>query len=139
MSEAELLNMIHMHEESGLYILPCGSIPPNPAELLGSESMRRLLTLVGVSFNHVVIDSPPSASFTDAVLVSSLVDGVILVAHGGKTSRNVVRRTRQILRDAGGRILGVVLNNLQVSKHDYYYYQSYYSKDYYSASAGDNA
>lgn len=137
MSEAELLNMIHMHEESGLYILPCGSIPPNPAELLGSESMRRLLALVSASFNHVVIDSPPSASFTDAVLVSSLVDGVILVTHGGKTSRNIVRRTRQIIRDAGGRLLGVVLNNLQVSKHDYYYYQSYYSKDYYSAPAGE--
>jgi Mrp family chromosome partitioning ATPase len=99
--------------------------------------MRQLFTLVSASFNHVVIDSPPSASFTDAVLVASLVDGVILVTHGGKTSRNVVRRTRQILQDAGGRILGVVLNNLHVSKHDYYY-QSYYSKDYYSASEGAN-
>jgi len=125
MTEAEVLAFVQYHEESGLYVLPSGRIPPNPAELLGSDQIRSLIAVLESNFTHVVIDSPPVASFTDGVLLSSLADGVLLVVHGGSASRHIVRRSRQLLVDVGAKIFGVVLNNVNVSRHDYYYYQSY--------------
>ena len=135
-SEAEILSMVQQHEASGLYVLNAGPIPPNPAELLGSDQMRRVLKVFSNTFTHVVLDTPPTASFTDSVLLSTLVDGVLLVVHGGRSSRQVVRRTKQILQDVGAKILGVVLNNVNVQSSDYYYYyQQYYYKSYYGGEA----
>jgi capsular exopolysaccharide synthesis family protein len=131
MSEAEMLNLIIQHQESGLNLLPSGAIPPNPAELLGSEQMRRLIKTLELTFDQIIIDSPPIGSFTDGVLASTLVDGVLLVVHSGRTSRSVARRTRQILQDVGAKVFGVVLNNVNLREHDYYYYQSYQSNSYY--------
>jgi capsular exopolysaccharide synthesis family protein len=112
-------------------------VPPNPAELLGSDQMRKLIEILSVAFTHIVIDSPPISSFTDGVLIGSMVDGVLLVVHGGKSSRDVVRRSRQLLLDVGAKIVGVVLNNVSIHSHDYYYYhQRYYHQSYYS-SEGD--
>jgi capsular exopolysaccharide synthesis family protein len=135
LSEAEMLSVIKEHEATGLHILTSGAVPPNPAELIGSEQMRRLLKSLESTFTHVIIDSPPIGSFTDGVLASTLVDGVLLVVHGGKTSRAVVRRARQLLQDVGAKVFGVVLNNVNLREHDYYYYRSYYSQSYYSADA----
>jgi capsular exopolysaccharide synthesis family protein len=132
MTEAEVFSIIEQHEQSGLYLLTAGPIPPNPAELIGSEQMRRLISSLEPSFNHIVIDSPPIASFTDGVLISSIVDGVLLVVHGGKSTRDVVRRSQQLLHDVGAKIFGVVLNNVHLRPHDYYYYQSYYQQSYYN-------
>ena len=129
MTEAEMLNLVQLHEESGLYVLPSGRIPPNPAELLGSDQIRGVMKVLESTFTHVVIDSPPIASFTDGVLLSSLADGVLLVVHGGAASRHIVRRARQMLTEVGAKIFGVVLNNVTVSRHDYYYtkkYEQYY-------------
>jgi polysaccharide biosynthesis transport protein len=136
MSEAEMLNLIIQQSESGLHLLPSGAIPPNPAELLGSEQMRRLISTLEQTFNHIIIDTPPIGSFTDGVLASTLVDGVLLVVHSGKTSRSVARRTRQILQDVGAKVFGVVLNNVNLREHDYYYYQSYQSNSYYKTDHG---
>jgi Mrp family chromosome partitioning ATPase len=86
----------------------------------------------------VVVDSPPVSSFTDGVLISTMVDGVLLVVHGGKSSRYVVRRSRQLLQDVGAKIFGVVLNNTPVQSHDYYYYQSYYGQKYYDKGEAAN-
>jgi capsular exopolysaccharide synthesis family protein len=123
-----------------LHLLTSGPIPPNPAELIGSEQMRRLIKMLERNFTHVVIDSPPIASFTDGVLVSSLVDGVLLVVHAGKSSRGIVRRSRQLLHDVGAKIFGVVLNNVNVKSQDgYYYYQSYYHQSYYHRDDEDDA
>jgi succinoglycan biosynthesis transport protein ExoP len=130
-SESEILSMINQYKDTNLYLLPSGAIPPNPAELLGSEQMRRLLLVAGESFNYIVIDSPPIASFTDGVVISSIVDGVLLVVHGCKTSRQVVRRTRQMLQEVGAKIIGVVLNKINVRSHDYYYYHHHNYKGYY--------
>jgi capsular exopolysaccharide synthesis family protein len=128
----EILNIIQYENDSKLHLLPSGPIPPNPAELIGSEQMAKLLKTMGENFTHVVVDSPPIASFTDGVLVASMVDGVILVVHSGKSSRNVVRRSRQLLQDINAKIFGVVLNNVNLRSQDsYYYYQSYYHRDYY--------
>jgi capsular exopolysaccharide synthesis family protein len=138
MTETEMFNLITPHEPTGLYLLPSGAIPPNPAELIGSEEMRRLMTALKSSFTHIIIDSPPVASFTDSVLISSLVDGVVLVVHGGRASRGIVRRSRQVLQDVGAKIFGVVLNNVSLDSTDYYY--KYYYHHYYTAEGnGRNA
>ncbi|HEY0077464.1 MAG TPA: polysaccharide biosynthesis tyrosine autokinase [Pyrinomonadaceae bacterium] len=113
-----------------LKVLTSGTIPPNPAELLGSNEMRRLLNVLSDKFTHIVIDSPPAISFTDASILSTLVDGVMLVVHGGRSSRAVVRRAKQQLVDVGANIFGVVLNNVKLDSPDYYYagyYSSYYA------------
>jgi capsular exopolysaccharide synthesis family protein len=123
--DAEVLAMVSKEEGTGLHVLTAGPIPPNPAELLGSDQMRRLLVTLQSQFNHVVVDSPPVSSFTDGVLISTMVDGVLLVVHGGKSSRHMVKRSRQLLQDVGAKIFGVVLNNVNLESHDYYYYQRY--------------
>jgi len=115
-----------------LKILTCGPVPPNPAELLGSDEMRKLLNILSEKYAHIIIDSPPAISFTDASILSTMVDGVILVVHGGRSSRAVVRRAKQQLLDVGAHIFGVVLNNVKVETHDYYYsryYSNYYQSD----------
>ncbi len=132
MGASQILEIIQYDEDTKLNLLPSGPIPPNPAELIGSEQMSNLLKKLQDHFTHVVVDSPPIASFTDGVLVASMVDGVILVVHSGKSSRQVVRRSRQLLQEIGAKIFGVVLNNVNLRSHDNsYYYQSYYHRDYY--------
>jgi capsular exopolysaccharide synthesis family protein len=121
--------------QSNLKFLTSGPVPPNPAELLGSDEMRRLLGVLTERFAHVVIDSPPAISFTDASILSTMVDGVVLVVHGGRSSRAVVRRAKQQLLDVGAHIFGVVLNNVKVETQDYYYSGYYRSGEY---EEGDN-
>ena len=129
----DMLRSVVRDVSSGLFIMPSGPVPPNPAELLGSDQMRKLLATLSEKFTHIVIDSPPVNSFTDGVLIGSMVDGVLLVVHGGKSSRDVVRRSRQLLLDVGAKIVGVVLNNVSVRSHEYYYYyQRYYHQSYYT-------
>jgi capsular exopolysaccharide synthesis family protein len=136
MTKEEMLATIARDEVSGLYVLTSGPVPPNPAELLGSDQMRKLIDLLGQHFTHIVIDSPPINSFTDGVLIASIVDGVLLVVHGGKSSRGVVRRSRQLLLDIGAKIVGVVLNNVSSRSHDYYYYhRRYYNDNYYNSDS----
>lgn len=132
MKEKEVMDIIQYDEVAKLNLLPSGPVPPNPAELIGSEQMSNLLKLMQKRFTHVVVDSPPIASFTDGVLIASMVDGVILVVHSGKSSRQVVRRSKQLLNDIGAKIFGVVLNNVNLRSQDnYYYYQSYYHRSNY--------
>jgi polysaccharide biosynthesis transport protein len=117
--------------QPNLKFLTSGPVPPNPAELLGSDEMRRLLGILSERFTHIVIDSPPAISFTDASILSTMVDGVVLVVHGGRSSRAVVRRAKQQLLDVGAHIFGVVLNNVKLETQDYYYsgyYSSYYTE-----------
>lgn len=133
LNDTEILNVIKTDEGTKLNLLTSGPIPPNPAELIGSEQMANLLKTLQKHFTHVVVDSPPITSFTDGVLIASMVDGVILVVHSGKSSRQVVRRAKQLLQDVGAKIFGVVLNNVNLRSQDnYYYYQSYYHRDSYN-------
>jgi Mrp family chromosome partitioning ATPase len=91
--------------------------------------MKNLLQTLSANFDHIVIDSPPIANITDGVLLSTLVDGVVLVVHGGHSSRDLVKRARQLLRGVGARIFGVVLNNVKVYEPGYYY-NGYYRNPY---------
>ncbi len=126
-----MLSHIEQTREHNLSILPAGPIPPNPAELLGSDQMHRLIAAVKPSFTYIIIDSPPVASFTDGVLISSIVDGTLLVVHAGKAARAIIQRSRRILQEVGAKIFGVVLNNVNLSRQDYYY-KNYYQNGYYN-------
>ncbi|RMG07295.1 MAG: polysaccharide biosynthesis tyrosine autokinase, partial [Acidobacteria bacterium] len=128
----KVLDSIYFDMSSRLYLLPSGPVPPNPAELIGSAQMSTLMEIFQKEFTHVIIDSPPIASFTDGVLIAAMVDGVIMVVHSAKTSRQIVRRSCQLIQDVGAKIFGVLLNNVNISSQDnYYYYQSYYYNSYY--------
>ncbi len=132
LTDADVNSAIKQDEKSKLFLLTSGPIPPNPAELVGSEQMASLLRVLQTKFTHVVVDSPPIASFTDGVLIASMVDGVILVVNAGRSSRQVVKRSRQLLHEIGAKIFGVVLNNVNLNNKDnYYYYQSYYHRSNY--------
>ena len=145
--EKNLDSLLQVYSKTpNLKVLTSGPVPPNPAELLGSEEMRRLLGILSERFAHIIIDSPPAISFTDASILSTMVDGVMLVVHGGRSSRAVVRRAKQQLLDVGAHIFGVVLNNVKFEQQDYYYsgyYSNYYSTetdtDSKNASAGETA
>ncbi|HET9525867.1 MAG TPA: polysaccharide biosynthesis tyrosine autokinase [Pyrinomonadaceae bacterium] len=144
--EKDLDNLLQVFAKTpNLKILTSGPVPPNPAELLGSDEMRRLLGQLSERFAHIIIDSPPAISFTDASILSTMVDGVMLVVHGGRSSRAVVRRAKQQLLDVGAHIFGVVLNNVKLEQQDYYYsgyYSNYYSTETDSGrdpSAGETA
>jgi polysaccharide biosynthesis transport protein len=112
-----------------LSLLPCGPIPPNPAELIISDRMKEMLKELSLRYDHIIIDSPPLINVTDPVILSTMVDGVILVVHGGKSTRDIVRRARQELATVGAKIFGVVLNNVDLRREGYdnYYYNRYYS------------
>jgi succinoglycan biosynthesis transport protein ExoP len=112
---------------SNLKIMTSGYLPSNPAELLGSEEMALFLSRARERFNHVIIDSPPSVSFADGAIISTLVDGVVIVVHGGKSSRAVVRHLINRLTGVGARICGTVLNNVKPQPYDYYYNSYYYN------------
>lgn len=112
-------------------VITSGPIPPNPAELLSSNEMKNLLTYLRGNFNHVIIDSPPAISFTDAAVLSTLVDGVIMVAMAGKSSIQLIRRFKQRLSSVGTRIYGVVLNGIKPDSFEYGYYGYGYEYSYY--------
>jgi succinoglycan biosynthesis transport protein ExoP len=139
--EGETLSAIQQDKVSGVYVLTAGPLPPNPAELVGSEQMMKLISSLTNNFAHVIIDSPPVAAFTDGVLIASMVEGVLMVVQSGKSSRKIVSRARKLLQDVGARIIGVVLNKADASPHSEYYYTSLYSHYHYgtetkSASTG---
>lgn len=131
--ESDIDGLLQSYDKMpNLKILTSGPVPPNPAELLGSDEMRKVLASLSERFAHIIVDSPPAISFTDAAILSTLVDGVILVVHGGHSSRAVVRRAKQQLVDVGAHIFGVVLNKVKLEAEDYYY--GYYSRYYYGES-----
>ena len=115
-------------------------MPPNPADLLGSETMRQTLNALVADFRFIVIDSAPLIPVTDSILLATQVDGVILVARADGVSRNVVRKARERLDYVNAKILGVVLNGIDVFDAEYgeyrYVYQSHYNR-YAEKSAED--
>ena len=119
-----------------LKVITSGPIPPNPAELLSSNEMKNLLQFLSGRYRHVIIDSPPAISFTDAAILSTLVDGVVLVAMANKSSIHLMRRFKQRLGAIGARIYGVVLNGIKSGSVEYEYYGAGYY-NYYKHSETD--
>ncbi|HXG91037.1 MAG TPA: polysaccharide biosynthesis tyrosine autokinase [Blastocatellia bacterium] len=126
--DVEIDKLIQPLSIKNVSLLPCGPIPPNPAELISSDKMKNMLAQLAERYDHILIDSPPLMNVTDPVILSKMVDGVMLVVHGGKSSRQVVRRARQELASVGAKIFGVVLNNVDLRNEGYddYYYARYY-------------
>lgn len=108
-----------------LFVLPSGPVPPNPSELLASQSMKATLEQFKADYDVVIFDTPPVLAVTDSIIVSSLCQGVLLVVHAGKVKSELVRKAKSSLEHVNARILGVVLNNTKSRKGDkynYYYY-----------------
>ncbi len=111
-----------------LFVLAAGSPPPNPAELLASSNMKDVLNELRQQFDHVVIDTPPTLSVTDAVVLSPRVDAIILVIRSGQTTKQALRRARDILMQVNAHVTGVLLNAVDLTSPDYYYYYEYQGK-----------
>lgn len=127
--QKEIDSSILPTDEKNLYILPAGSIPPNPSELIGSNRTEFLLDQLKQRFDIVILDTSPVMPASDALLLGAQVDGVLLVVKTGHTNRNTVKDTVQQLRNAKANLLGVLLNQADIRKDNYYkYYQSYYGE-----------
>ncbi|MGH9602332.1 MAG: GumC family protein [Terriglobales bacterium] len=120
-----------------LFVLPAGPPPPQPAELLGSALMQKYLAEWRKQFDHIVVDTPPTVSVTDAVLLSVEADAVILVIRSGQTTKEALRRARDLLLQVNARVMGVVVNAVDLRAAGSYYYYYYGSKygHYYSDSS----
>lgn len=121
-----------------LKVITSGPIPPNPAELLSSNEMKNLLQFLRGRYKHIIIDSPPAISFTDAAILSTLVDGVVIVAMAGKSSIHLMRRFKHRLGNIGARIYGVVLNGIKAGSMEYDYYGTGYY-EYYAKGETDES
>jgi len=111
-----------------LFVLPAGTPPPNPAELLASSNLKDVLDQLKEQYDHIVIDTPPSLSVTDAVVLSPRADAVVLVIRSGQTTKQALRRSRDILMQVNAKVVGVLLNAVDLSSPDYYYYYEYQGK-----------
>ena len=124
-----------------LWSVPAGPVPPSPADLLHSERFRRFLDELSERFDRVIIDSPPLAAVTDSAVLSTLVDGTVFVVRAFKTSKQLARQGLRTLHDVDARVVGAVLNAVNLNKHEYSYYHYYYYKreGYRPLSANDGA
>ena len=113
-----------------LSALTTGPVPPSPADLLSSHRMREAISELRHRFKFIVIDSPPIMAATDAVILSALTDGVLLIVRSGETPKEAFARARDLLVAVKARLLGVVLNAVDSSAPDYYYSYRYYPYAY---------
>jgi capsular exopolysaccharide synthesis family protein len=121
-------------EIPNLSVLPAGPIPPNPAELLHSEAFTSLLKELGRRYDRIILDSPPIVAVTDATVLSTLVDGVLLVVRGFSTSIDVVRFGAKTISEVSAKLTGVILNAINLDHQEYKYYYYYYRRSgYYGA------
>jgi polysaccharide biosynthesis transport protein len=127
--ERDYDDVIKTTEIPNLSVLPCGPLPPNPAELLMSHRFQLVLAELAKRFDRVILDSPPLQLVTDAVVLSKQADGVIIVVHADKTLREDAKRAARQIRHVGGTIFGIVVNAIDDSRSTYYYgkYGAYYS------------
>ena len=114
----ELKDAIQPTAVKGLFLLSAGVNPPNPSELLGSKKMREVLAAVESVYDHVLIDSAPILPVSDTVVLSTMVDGVVVVASAG-TAKKLVRDACYRIFHVGAKMLGVVLNNVDAEQQRY--------------------
>jgi len=122
----DYINYIRKGPLDGLDIITCGAIPPNPSELLGSNQMKQLVDELRGDYDLVILDSPPVCNVTDAALLSTIVDGTILVASSGTVEINSLKIAKELLLKVNANILGVVLNKLNKNSKGNSYYNYYY-------------
>lgn len=124
--------------EFEFYAIPSGPTSNSPTELLASNKFKEMLKVLRDEYDVIIIDTPPLINVIDASIISSNIDGAVIVVEAGNTNYKVVQKTRDKLLASGTRILGVVLNKVDKSKNSYGYYK--YGKDYgYGYSYGENS
>lgn len=126
--------IIKKTEVPNLYYIPSGPIPPNPSELLGSSLFKAMMESLEKKFDHILLDSPPLLGFADSLILSTTVDGVVLVVLGGKTPKETLQRAKEVLYQINAKILGVVINRVDIQRGNYGYY--YYRYHYYYGKEG---
>ncbi|HEV2620440.1 MAG TPA: polysaccharide biosynthesis tyrosine autokinase [Acidobacteriaceae bacterium] len=122
-------------EAPHLDILPSGPVPPFPTEMLSSDAMRSLLKHVGEEYTYVIIDSPPILSVTDAAILGQVADAVVMVIRHGKSSKNILRRARDLMVRSGAPIAGLVVNAVDLNSPEYHGYYGYSGYSYGSVDA----
>jgi len=134
--------IVQFSKVPNLWILPAGPIPPQPAELLGSSVMKDHIARWRDEYDHVIIDTPPCLSVTDAVVLSADVDRVLLVARAGQTTKPALRRACDLLLQVNAKVMGVVLNAFDLRSADSYYYSysygSRFAGHYYDEGSSHN-
>jgi capsular exopolysaccharide synthesis family protein len=128
LQNAVLDEVIIPAETAGLFLFPSGPIPPNPAELIGSEKIKDLWPQLLERYDYVLVDAPPVLAVTDASLLAGQMDGVILIVKSGTSRVDMIQDAKAQLVKANSRILGVVLNQVRMSQKDYSYYYYYHGK-----------
>ena len=126
--EGKLEDAVKATEVPGLFILPCGPVPPNPSELLHTRAFAETLERLGEKFDRILLDSPPVGAVSDAVVLATQVDGVVLVLKSGVTNRDLAIRTVKTLTGIKATVYGAVLNDVDIEKSkygDYYYGYAY--------------
>jgi capsular exopolysaccharide synthesis family protein len=132
---SQLDSIVHETPVTNLSVVTTGPLPPNPAEILHSEAFAKLLTSLRDRFDCVVIDSPPVVPVTDSAILSTSVDGTVLVVRAFKTSKDLARRAARSIRDVGGHLVGSVLNAVDLDRHEYgYRYYYYYKREGYGSN-----
>lgn len=119
--QAEVADVIFETEVEHLSVMPCGPLPPNPAELIGSKAMKHLIEQLEQEYDLLVFDAPPLLSVADAQILSNECDGTILVINTGATEKEIAVKAKEALESADANILGVLMNNYKLSKDNYYY------------------
>jgi capsular exopolysaccharide synthesis family protein len=126
--EHNYVDYIQRVEDLNLDVLTAGKIPTNPSELLHSNAMKNLITVLKEEYDYIFLDTPPVTPVTDATILSGYIDGVILVVASGAVDIDLTKRAVQSMTKVGANILGVVINKLKVENakqyQTYYYYQS---------------
>ncbi len=115
-----------LQQVQNLHVITGGTLAPNPSELLGSNSMKSIMNTLRQRYDRIVLDSPPVMAFSDALVLSRLSDGVVFVIWGGETARDQIRKIIQSLRSVNAKLVGIVLNNVDMSMRAYSYYHPYY-------------
>ncbi|MDK0954339.1 CpsD/CapB family tyrosine-protein kinase [Clostridium perfringens] len=123
--KAEFSKVVYKHE-SGLHVLPSGLVPPNPAEMLASRAMEHLLTQLEEKYDYIILDTPPVNAVADSKILSTKVDGTILVVKYGYTKKDAVIEAVKGLRTVKANIIGTVFNGEESQRVKYYHY---YKKD----------
>lgn len=109
----------------GVRVITAGPTPPNPAELLGSKIMKHFIEVLSEQFDVIIFDTPPIVAVTDAAILAQEVDGVILVLASGKVKKEYAKRAKELLDQVGAKLLGAVLNKVEMKASEYSYYNYY--------------
>lgn len=115
---------INTFDDENLFVLTCGTIPPNPSELLNSNAFKKLLQELNNLFDVILIDSPPVLAVTDAQILSAVSDGTFLISAYGKTEKKMVVKSKEMIEKVGGSVKGIIINKVP-EKADTYYNRYY--------------